>query len=72
MSETNKVDNIDKAIQSRRERLGLSQQDAAMLVGVSRVTYIKWENNPDLMPIGKYQQLMAEFARLKSLQEQEF
>lgn len=53
-----------------REELGLSQQDAAMILHVSRVTYIKWENEPDLMPIGKYKRLVSEFERLRELREQ--
>lgn len=62
---------INKEFRDEREELGLSQLDAAMLLNVSRVTYIKWETEPDTMPIGKYERLMAEFARLRELKEQE-
>lgn len=62
---------IDKDFQPERVALHLTQQDAAMLLGVSRITYIKWETKPETMPIGKYEQLIREFARLRELKEQE-
>lgn len=55
---------FDKNLKDERESLKLSQQDVAILLGVSRVTYIKYEQDPDSMPLGKYEQLMAEFIRL--------
>ena len=60
---------IDKEFKTQREELNLTQQDAAMLLDTSRVTYIKWENDPDSMPIGKYEQLMREFDRLRDIKE---
>lgn len=60
---------INKDFRIERDELGLSQQDAAMLLNVSRVTYNKWEQNPDTMPIGKYERLIIEFARLRELKE---
>ena len=62
---------IDKQFRDEREELNLTQQDSAMLLNVSRVTYIKWESEPDTMPIGKYEQLKREFARLRALKEDE-
>ena len=62
---------INKQFRDEREELNLSQQDAAVLLNVSRVTYIKWEQEPETMPIGKYEQLMREFTRLRELKEQE-
>jgi len=62
---------INKEFRTEREALNLSQQDAAVLIDVSRVTYSKYEDDPDTMPIGKYEQLMREFARLRKLKEQE-
>lgn len=61
---------IQNNLQHLRMELGLTQQDAAVLLGVSRVTYIKWEQDINTMPIGKYEQLMKEFDRLKELKEQ--
>jgi transcriptional regulator with XRE-family HTH domain len=55
---------FDKNLKDKRESLRLSQQDVAILLGVSRVTYIKYEQDPDSLPLGKYEQLMAEFIRL--------
>lgn len=52
-----------------REELRLSQQDVAVMLGVTRVTYIKWEQDTSTMPLGKYELLNLEFARLKELQE---
>ncbi len=60
---------IHKNLAELRVELGLSQQDAAVLIGVSRITYIKWEQSPDIMPIGKYEQLLAEFKRLSELKD---
>ena len=62
---------INKDFRLEREELGLTQLDAAVLLGVSRVTYSKWELEPDTMPIGKYEQLLREFERLRELKEQE-
>ena len=62
---------INKDFKQEREDLNLTQQDAAMLLSVSRITYIKWETEPDTMPIGKYEQLIREFARLRDLKENE-
>lgn len=60
---------INKDFVLERKELNLTQQDAAMLIDVSRVTYIKYEEQPETMPIGKYEKLMNEFARLRSLKE---
>lgn len=65
------MNEINKQIKQEREELRLTQADAAVIIGVTRVTYIKWENDPGTMPIGKYEQLMSEFARLRSLKENE-
>lgn len=62
---------INKDFRLEREELGLTQQDAAILLGVSRITYIKWETEPDTMPIGRYEQLLREFMRLRELKENE-
>lgn len=58
-------------LQQTRMSLGLSQQDVAVMLGVSRPTYVKWETNLNIMPIGKYEQLMKEFERLKELKKKE-
>ena len=60
---------INKQFKVQREELNLTQQDAAVLLGVSRITYIKWETDPDTMPIGKYEQLNRELDRLIKLKE---
>ena len=63
------MNEINKQFKVQREELNLTQQDAAVLLGVSRITYIKWESDPDTMPIGKYEQLIREFDRLIKLKE---
>lgn len=65
------MDEKTKLFRQEREELNLTQQDVAMLLDVSRVTYIKWETEPDTMPVGKYEQLLREFARLRNLKEME-
>lgn len=37
-----------------RQLLKITQQDMAIILGVSRLTYIKWENDVDTMPFGSY------------------
>ena len=63
------MNEINKQFKTQRENIGVTQQDVAILLGVSRVTYVKWEQNPDSMPIGKYELLMSEFERLKALRD---
>lgn len=58
---------INKDIKTAREELKLTQLECAVLLDVSRYTYIKWEQDVDTMPIGKYEQLMAELKRLREL-----
>lgn len=60
---------INKDFKQEREELNLTQQDAGVLLGVSRTTYIKWETEPDTMPIGRYERLIREFERLRELKE---
>lgn len=62
---------IDKDLEFKRMELGLTQQDVAILLGVSRVTYIKWEQNPLLMPIGKYEELMVAYEHIRELKGKE-
>lgn len=63
------MNEINKQFKEQREALNLTQQDAAVLLGVSRITYIKWETQPDTMPIGKYEQLIRELNRLQDIKE---
>lgn len=52
-----------------REELKLTQNDMAIYLDVSRITYMKWEQEPDSMPLGKYKQLTDELERLKQIKE---
>lgn len=56
-------------LKHKRMSLMLSQLDVAMILDVSRMTYSKWEQNPESMPLGKYEFLMEELDRLKELKE---
>jgi len=62
---------IDKNLEAMRIELGLTQLDVAILLGVSRVTYIKWEQQPLLMPIGKYEELMVAYDNIRELKAKE-
>ena len=62
---------LSKELRQEREELNLTQQDVAVLLDVSRVTYIRWEQDPGTMPLGKYEQLKRELARLRELKEVE-
>lgn len=63
------MDEISNKLRTMRDELNLTQQDAAVMLGVSRITYIKWETDPGTMPLGKYEQLMRELERLIKLKE---
>jgi DNA-binding XRE family transcriptional regulator len=62
---------IDKNLEAMRIELGLTQLDVAILLGISRVTYIKWEQQPLLMPIGKYEELMVAYDNIRELKAKE-
>jgi len=62
---------IDKNLEAMRIELGLTQLDVAILLGVSRVTYIKWEQQPLVMPIGKYEELMVAYDNIRELKAKE-
>lgn len=62
---------IDKNLEAMRIELGLTQLDVAILLGVSRVTYIKWEQQPLVMPIGKYEELMVAYDNIRELKGKE-
>ena len=62
---------VDKNLLAMRVELGLTQLDVAILLGVSRVTYIKWEQQPLLMPIGKYEELMVAYDNIRELKGKE-
>lgn len=63
------MNEIQNNLEEKRMRLGLTQLDVAVLLGVSRVTYVKWEQNINTMPIGKYELLMKELDRLEELKK---
>lgn len=65
------MNEIVNNLEELRVELGLTQQDAAMLIGVSRATYLRYENDIGTMPIGRYEDLMVAFDRLKQLKEGE-
>lgn len=58
-----------KNFRQLREELRMTQLDVAILLGVSRVTYIKWEDDPDTMPIGKYKELIHELEGFKKIRD---
>lgn len=60
---------LNKNFKELREELKLTQNDLAIYLDVSRITYIKWEQEPDSMPLGKYEQLVNELKRLKQIKE---
>lgn len=60
---------LNKNFKELREELKLTQNDMAIYLDVSRITYMKWEQEPDSMPLGKYEQLVNELKRLKQIKE---
>jgi DNA-binding XRE family transcriptional regulator len=63
------MNEINRNLIEFRDRLNLSQQDCAVLMGVSRTTYIKWEKDIGTMPIGRYEHLMSVFEELEKLRQ---
>ena len=63
------MNEINTEFKKERKELNLTQQDVAILLGVTRVTYAKWEEDPSTMPLGKLELLKREFERLRNLKE---
>lgn len=61
---------INKNFAKERRSLYLTQGDVALAIGVSRFTYIKWENDPDTMPIGRYEEVIEFFAKQRAKREE--
>lgn len=55
-------------IRAERETYKVTQADMAVIVGTSRLTYIKWEKDIDTMSIGQYKRVCKELDRLAQLQ----
>ena len=47
------------SLEAFRKELHITQSSLATAIGVTRLTYSKWEKNPLLMPIGKYNQAQS-------------
>lgn len=52
-----KLKYISNNLKSCRVRMGLSQEEMANLIGVSRATYCDWEVNPQRVKVETYQQI---------------
>lgn len=50
-----------------RQVLHITQAEMAVLLDVSRLTYIAWEKDIDKMPLGKYRQAWQHLSRLHDL-----
>lgn len=51
-----------------RKSLKLTQSEVAVMLGVSRTTYIKYELHPDTIPLGKYKKLVKILNKFKEIQ----
>lgn len=58
-----------KNLREEREDLKLTQQDVAIMLGVGRVSYLNWENEPETMPLGKYLTIIKKFEELRKLRD---
>ena len=58
-----------KNLREEREDLKLTQQDVAIMLGVGRVSYLNWENEPEIMPLGKYLTIIKKFEELRKLRD---
>lgn len=52
----------------RRKNAGMTQQDVADLVGVTRGTVVGWDKNPGNIPIKHYAVIEQAFSSIESLQ----
>jgi len=44
---------VNLTMKQARQLAGLTQQEAAKLLDVHKQTYVKWEKNSDLIPLGR-------------------
>ena len=56
-------------LRALRKELGYTQLDIALTLGVSRQTYNRWEQHPEVMPVGIYKATIDEFDRAKTVRE---
>jgi transcriptional regulator with XRE-family HTH domain len=57
---------LSKDLVKQRKDLKLTQEDVALALGVSRVTYNNWEQNISTMPVGRYEQVLRLFDNLRA------
>lgn len=57
---------LSKDLVKQRKDLKLTQEDVALALGVSRVTYNNWEQNISTMPVGRYEQVLELFENLRA------
>lgn len=56
---------LNKDLVKQRKDLKLTQGDVALAIGVSRVAYSNWEQDINTMPVGRYEQVLSLFIRLR-------
>lgn len=54
-------------VRTFRELYKLTQADVALHLGVSRVTYTRWEAQPDKIPLYQYRKLLKHFQHCHDL-----
>lgn len=57
---------LSKDLVKQRKDLKLTQEDVALALGVSRVTYNNWEQKISTMPVGRYEQVLELFENLRA------
>lgn len=58
---------VNTNLKELRDELKLSQQEVAVMLDVTRMTYSKWEKNPSNMPLGKILEANEKLNKLKEL-----
>lgn len=56
-------------LKTLRTKLGYTQLDVALAIGVSRQTYNRWEKHQSVMPLGMYASAVDELERAKTVRE---
>ena len=53
ISRISRREKLSRYIKAARDQKGLSQEQAAKIIGVSRDRFGAWERNPDMIQLGK-------------------
>lgn len=56
-------------LKEKRKKLGYTQLDVSLAIGVARQTYNRWEQHQDSMPLGMYVAVVDELERANTVRQ---